>query len=192
MRKLLIATLGLALAGCASSRNPVELPAAAATQPSNAAVTAADFEKLWAAADLAARDLLFTPTRQDRRAGLYETEPLLSGQFFEPWRRDAISAADRAQSSLASIRRTLTIKIDKAEDGSFVAKPRVKVERYALAERRVTTSAGYRSVFRDRNTSFGTIETDAGLTLPQSYWYEVGNDPTLEQYVANAIGRRLK
>jgi hypothetical protein len=183
--------LAATLIGCAST--PPETPRElAATQPSNATVTSADFEKLWRAADLASRDLLFMPARQDRRAGLYETAPVTSGQWFEPWRRDAITPAARTQSSLATIRRTIRVKVDKAADGSFVAKPTVLVERYALAERRITTSAGYRTVFRERNTNFGTIETDAGLELPASYWYAVGNDPVLEEYVARAMNQQLK
>ena len=66
------------------------------------------------------------------------------------------------------------------------------IERYALAERRITTSAGYRTVFRERNTNFGTIETDAGLELPPSYWYTVGNDPELERHLAEAIEKQLR
>lgn len=197
MKAALTLLAALAL-GCASSPEASSVATTspttqdATTQPSNVTVTANDFDKLWTAADLAARDLLFMPGRQDRRAGIYQTEPTLSGQFFEPWREDAITASARSQSSLASIRRTITVKIDKQPDGTFVARPSVLVERYALAERRITTSAGYRTVFRDRNTSFGSIETDNGLILPPSYWYSVGNDPVLEQYVANAMERQLK
>jgi hypothetical protein len=179
------------LTGCTATppESPKEI---AATQPSNVSVSDADFEKLWHAADIASRDLLFMPARQDRRAGLYETEPVTSGQWFEPWRRDAITPSQRTQSSLASIRRTIKVKFEKAADGTFVAKPTVLVERYALAERRITSAAGYRTVFRDKNTNYGTIETDAGLELPPSYWFSIGNDPVLEAYVARAMTDQLK
>ena len=188
---LLGITLLLALAtGCASSWRETsgEL---AATQPSEVSVSAANFDKLWRAADLAARDLLFMPQTQDRRAGIYETEPVTSGQWFEPWRRDAITPRQRTQSSLATIRRTIRVEFDKADDGTYVARPSVLVERYALAERRITTSAGYRSVFREENTTLGTIETDAGLVLLPSYWYPIGNDPVLEARLAKAMAANL-
>lgn len=191
IRNIVASTVLVLVAGCASTPAP-NATEVAATQPSNVSVSSGDFEKLWRAADLAARDLLFVPARQDRRAGLYVTEPMTSGQWFEPWRRDAITPAQRTQSSLATIRRTIRVKIEKASDGQFVARPSVIVERYSLAERRITTSAAYSTVFRERNTSFGTIETDAGLTLPPSYWYEVGSDPTLEKYFARATEDQLK
>lgn len=194
----------LCLAGChsagsgvAPSTQPIEaevLPPAS-TQPSTVAVRDADFDRLWTAGDAIARSLLFRPGLQDRRGGVYQTEPMLSAQWFEPWRRELRTTDAKVQSSVASIRRTLTVKIDRAEDGTFVARPEVLIERYSLAERRVTTSAGYHSVFNARTRrsrgTVGTIESDAGLLLPDSYWYSVGNDPDLERYVADKMRGRL-
>jgi hypothetical protein len=192
-----------AFAGCASpspnavpSTQPIEakvLPPAS-TQPSNVGVAGEDFDRLWQASDAVARSLLFRPGLQDRRGGVYQTEPMLSAQWFEPWRRELRTADAHVQSSVATIRRTLTVKIDRQPDGTFLAKPEVVIERYSLSERRVTSSAGYHSVFRERNrrsASYGTAESDAGLVLPDSYWYAVGNDPDLERYVADKIRGRL-
>ena len=206
MRRATIFLLTLTVAGCASSipsafapasTQPVEasvLPPAS-TQPSFVVVRDADFDRLWFAGDAIARSLLFRPALQDRRGGVYQTEPMVSAQWFEPWRRELRTLDAKVQSSVASIRRTLTVKIDRAEDGTFVARPEVLIERYSLAERRVTTSAGYHSVFNARTRksrgSSGTIESDAGLDLPDLYWYPVGNDPDLERYIAEKMQRRL-
>jgi hypothetical protein len=202
--RFLIVFAATAAAGCASMRNdavpstqPFEakvLPPAS-TRPSNVAVTHADFDRLWAASDAVARSLLFRPALQDRRGGVYQTEPMLSGQWFEPWRRELRSLDAVVQSSLASIRRTITFRIDRNADGTYAVRPEVLIERYSLAERRVTNSAGYGSIFRQRNrrnSSYGTPESDAGVYLPDSYWYPVGNDPDLERHLAEKIRAHLK
>lgn len=181
-----------------SSTQPIEakiLPPAS-TQPSDVSVASADFDRLWAAGDAVARSLLFRPALQDRRGGLYQTEPMLSAQWFEPWRRELRTADAKVQSSVASIRRTLIVHIERGEggEGGFVARPEVLIERFSLAERRVTTSAGYHSIFRERTRrsgGTGTAESDAGVLLPDSYWYPVGNDPDLERYVADKMRGRL-
>lgn len=192
------------LAGCAGERAalPSQEPSLAdanlesspATRPSDVEVHAATFDALWDAGDAVARSLLFKPELEDRRAGLYQTEPMLSAQWFEPWRRDVRTVGGVVQSSLATIRRTLSIQIDRDPSGGFVARPHVLIERYSLSERRVTNSASYRSVFRARTRrtpGTGTPETDAGLNLPDSFWYPVGNDPVLEQAVAEKMADRL-
>lgn len=183
---LSVLTLAAGLAGCTSAP-----PRSAATQPSGVSVATTDFERLMKVTDDVSRDLLFTPAVQDFRSGLYRTEPMLSAQWFEFWRRDTQTASDLAESSLARIRRTLTVRIEKDAGGQFVAKPEVLVERYSLAERRLTTAAGYRSIFRERYRPTGNSLTDAGIAAPDAYWYAVGNDPELERYVAQKIQQRL-
>lgn len=189
MRRLLILTSILAfgaLAGCTSAP-----PRSAATQPSGVSVAGGDFEKLMNASEEVARDLFFQPAVRDYRAGLFRTEPTISAQWFEFWRSDIRTSDDAAESSLGKVRRTLTVRIEKDDSGAFVAKPDVQVERYSLAERRLTTAAGYRYIYRDRYVATGNSLTDAGIIAPDAYWYAIGNDPALERYVAEKIQARL-
>jgi hypothetical protein len=179
-------TLAAAVGGCTSAP-----PRSATTQPSGATAVATDFDRLMNATDDVSRDLLFKPAVQDYRSGLYRTEPMISAQWFEIWRADVRTSSDAAESSLSKVRRTLTVRIEKDEAGKFIAKPDVLVERYSLAERRLTTAAGYRSIFRERYRSTGNSLTDAGVLAPDAYWYSVGNDPELERYVARKIEERL-
>ncbi len=183
---LLIAAL---LAGCARQHraaSPATAPAVAENR-----VTSRDFEQLWDAAADVARDRMFTIDRRDYRGGVLTTEPMVSAQFFEPWRRDALTADAVAESSLATIRRTIRFQFTRDDEtGTFAVVPHVLVERYALAERRITNSMLYRAAFR-RTTATGTRETDRGVELPQRYWYRVGNDPVLEKDLAAALRRRV-
>jgi hypothetical protein len=134
---------------------------------------------------------MFVIDQRDYRGGVLTTEPLLSAQFFEPWRRDALKAEDVAESSLASIRRTIRFEFTRNDDGTFSVVPHVLVERYAATERRITNAMMYRAAFR-RTTATGTRERDRGIELPQRYWYRTGNDPELEKSLAEALRRRLR
>ena len=180
-------------AGCTSpqrDRYSTTRPTTNAAPALKVTVTARNFDRLWAACADAARDRQFTLDRQDYRGGVLTTAPLVSGQFFEPWRRDTLTADAAAESSLATIRRTLRFEFTRHENGAFSVVPRVQVERYSLAERRITSAMLYRSAFR-KTTATGTRESDRGIPLPARYWYSIGNDPVLEKDLAEAVRRRI-
>jgi hypothetical protein len=204
---LVMLTATLIAAGCAGSGRANAPTALAATQPttgpstqaffpttaptpSQNIVTSHNFDRLWNAAADAARDRLFTIDRRDYRGGVLTTDPLVSAQFFEPWRRDATTASDVAESSLATIRRTIRFEFKRNADQTFSVVPHVLVERYSSSERRITNAMLYRAAFR-RTTATGTRETDKGVELPQRYWYRVGSDPVLERHLAEAVRKKL-
>ncbi len=195
MRNALVAFAAIAITcatGCANpSRRNDPTSQRATTSPSvdAATVTARDFDRLWRACADAARDRQFTIDRQDYRGGVLTTAPLVSAQFFEPWRRDTLTAEAVAESSLATIRRIVRFEFARTENG-FSVVPHVQVERYSLAERRITSAMLYRSAFR-KTTATGTRESDRGAPLPARYWYRIGNDPVLEKEFAQAVRRRL-
>lgn len=183
---LTVVCLAGLLGGCSSAP-----PRSATTQPSGVLVAGNDFDVLMNVTEEVSRDLLFKPAVRDYRAGLFRTEPTISAQWFEFWRKDIRTSHDAAESSLGKVRRTLTVQIEKNDAGAFVAKPSVLVERFSLSERRLTTAAGYRSIYRERYVATGNSLTDSGIIVPDSYWYSVGHDPELERYVAQQIEQRL-
>jgi hypothetical protein len=179
--------------GCAN-RPPKEATATATTSPTTLpaapTVTSANFDRLWNACADVARDRQFVIDRQDYRGGVLTTSPLISAQFFEPWRRDALTGDAVAESSLASIRRTIRFDFERRDDGTFSVVPSVTVERYSAAERRITSAMLYRSAFR-KTTATGTRESDRGIAIPGRYWYRIGSDPVLEKDLAEAVRRRV-
>jgi hypothetical protein len=195
---LMILTMVLLCSGCATSASRAQTggdPAAAKpARPSQApGIVHDDFDALWNAAEAAVRKRLFRIARTDYRAGILTTEPMVSKQFFELWRTDAVTAGDVAESSLATVRRTIEIEIEPTEDGRFRATPSVLVERYSAAERRITSAVFYRSLFRRQAVrASGTRETDRGIILPGRYWYEIGDDRALERELRQSIRSRLK
>ena len=164
-------------------------------QPAPASARSSDFQRLWTAAEDVARDFLFRLDRQDYRAGLLTTRPMVSAQWFEPWRRDVRTAADRNESSLATIRRTIRFEFERLDDGEYRVTPKVLVERQALAEQRITSAVGYRQYFRrpirPQDRPRGTRESDVGIYLPNRYWYPVGRDHEFERALAQAIEKQV-
>jgi hypothetical protein len=166
-------------------------PAYWLAKPAVESIDAADFDKLWNASACAARDLLFQIDREDRRSGLLTSTPSVSPQWFEPWRRELQTFDDLKQSSAATIRRTLYFNIDRSGNGYRVT-PKVLVERQAIVERRVSGQLT-RSYFRNDPAAgtTGSRAADAGVLLPDSYWYAIGRDEPLEQELARRIREQL-
>ena len=204
----LVLLLAAALAGCVTQpQNPAATQPATAIdlattqpsywldQPAPASATSHDFQRLWTASEGVARDFLFRLDRQDFRAGLLTTRPMVSAQWFEPWRREVRTAKDRNESSLATVRRTIRFQFDRLDDGSYRVTPRVLVERQSLAEQRITSSVvdqGYfRRPLRSQDRPRGTRESDVGVLLPNRYWYPIGRDAALEKALAEAVQKEV-
>ncbi|MBV8781750.1 MAG: hypothetical protein JO353_10170 [Phycisphaerae bacterium] len=165
-------------------------------QPAAASVSSPSFDRLWSAAEQVARNYLFSLDRQDYRQGVLTTVPLVSAQWFEPWRRDLNTLHDYEESNLASIRRTIRVDFVNNQDGTFTATPRVIVERKTMAEIRITAITSYRSVFvpaaKARDQQVGTTESDLGVQLPRQYWYALGRDQNFERVIADKMEQQLK
>jgi hypothetical protein len=156
------------------------------SQPAAAIAESASFDSLFAAARLVAVDNYFTIDRSDYRDGLMTTFPLVSKQFFEFWRHDVIGAKAVAESSLATIRRTIHFQIIRLPNGRYRLLPKVLIERYCIPERRITTVAQYDSIFSPSGqTRYSDVEP-AQRTFP-AYWYAVGRDADLEKFLATEI-----
>lgn len=158
-------------------------------QPAIAHVHSDQFQPLWNACRDSARDRFFNIDRNDYREGLLTTFPVISQQFFEPWRRDTGDGRELLQSSLATVRRTLRFEFER--DGDFwTVTPKVVVERFSLAERRITSVTQYRTIVQ------GATEPDRlgpdGQRIANSYWYAIGRDTALEQTLADEIHGRIE
>ncbi len=146
---VLVPLFAVMLSGCITSdrsrpqgRRVTDLPktdAEPATylgKPAAATVTAGDFDTLWQSIYRVTRNAGFKPDRQDYRLGLLTSLPLVSGQFFEPWRMDTGDLFGRAESSLATVRRTVRWEVTRDDSGKFTATPKVLIERYSVIEHR--------------------------------------------------------
>lgn len=166
-------------------------------QPGVASVEGSGFQTLWNTAEDVARSYFFKIDRIDYREGVLTTEPMVSAQFFEPWRRDVQTIDDSLESSLATVRRTVRFEFTKLDNGSYRVVPKVLVERRSIAEQRITSVVLYRQTFKrpvttGKKAPSGTHETDVGVYLPARYWYPIGRDQTLEKSIAERMESHLK
>ncbi len=158
-------------------------------QPANVHVPARDYDRLFAACQKAAHGYFFKVDRTDYREGVITTHPNTSAQFFELWRPDNSTYHDIMQSSLGTMRRTIRIEIEPQVDGSFLATPKVLVERETVVGRRVTAVVKYRESMI--GNAGGSPETALMKDAAVKYWYAVGRDPQLERRVADSILENL-
>ena len=182
MRIVFVMSLMLLTAGCIGNRpaNP------AATQP----VTAVDpqlaekeywlakpataevrgaFEPLWEASEEAAHEFLFRIDRRDQRSGLLTTEPMISKQWWEFWRKDAGTFKDAKEATLANIRRTIFFQFRKEPDGTYAVTPKVLVEKESKVDPKYKQD----------------------IEGPSTYWYALRRDEVVEKRVADCIRKHL-
>lgn len=136
-------------------------------QPTTAEVRGA-FEPLWEACEDAAHEFLFKIDRRDQRSGLLTTQPMITKQWWEWWRKDAGRFRDTQEATLASIRRTIFFQFKKDGDAYSVT-PKVLVERESKVDPK------YKS----------------DIEGPSTYWYSLRRDEALEKKVAKAIREHL-
>jgi hypothetical protein len=205
----IVCCVTLVVAGCIghpanpAQTVPVTVTDTSATQPvywydrpATVTVGAANFDKLWHAAEEAARLHGFRIDREERRTGLLTTEPLISSQFFEFWRRDVLTVEDSARASLATHRRTLRFEFEKLPDGRYEVTPKALVERQSVTERRITSVVLYKGSVSGSGSAGdiprGTREADEGILVPPRFWYAIGRDEALEKSVAATIRGQLR
>ena len=161
-------------------------------RPANASATSDDYDAMWDACIESVRYRGFKPDLQDYREGILTTQPLVSKQIFEIWRRDVTTINDQVESTLATTRRIIRFEISRGPaDDTFTCVPKVLVEHYAAAERRITAIQRYREAFSLTNVQ-GSKERDRGIDIPPEYWYTTGRDAAMEKQLAEAIEARVK
>ena len=190
---------GCLLPGCAAPNVPPPYadprtaePSYWLNQPAAARVVAGDFESLWGACRRAALGASFTMDRVDLRGGLMTTLPQISKQFFEVWRNDVGTAADVLESSLHSVRRTLRFEVRRLDDGRYEAVPKVLVEHFSFAERRVTSVSRFAEIFTVEQVEGSRARDKLGGDLPDAYWYATRRDTALEKRLADSVRRDLR
>jgi hypothetical protein len=128
-------------------------------------------------------DILYPDTKEGRVA----TDPLTGAQWFEFWRGDTVTAADRLESSLHTIRRTATVTVTPGPRGSQVA---VQVAK----ERLSAPGTSPQSVGQTYNL-FSPSKTDLARQdeFKETYFAYVpmGRDDALEQKILEQIQAHL-
>jgi hypothetical protein len=202
MRRLaLVILVCISAAGCINTRKPATQPVTAidpaqATpgywlgQPAVITVQGKDFNSLWDSTERVARDYYFVIDRADQRLALMTTEPLVSKQIFEFWRKDVPRLHDQVEASLATVRRTARFEVSRTPQGTYVLTPKVLVERFSAEEHRVTAALNVNEIY---SKPISEVErASEGKNWPSQYWYAIGRDKALESKLGEAIRKRMR
>ena len=151
----------------------------------NPAVFKSGSEELWTACkdELTARG--FSIGFQNRKAGIIETNPLTSKQWFEFWRNDVVDSSSTIKSSMHTTNRVITLNIN-SDDSSVecTAKINRQYDKYTEKAPPVITEDSLIA------TSYILIREDDNKT-PKT-WAYIGRDSKLEQSILQSISKRIK
>jgi len=127
------------------------------------------FDPLWETCEQTAQDYRFNIDRRDQRSGLLTTQPLITKQWWEFWRKDAGTLKDTQEATLATIRRTIFFRFKKEPDGSYSVTPKVLVEKESKVDPKYK----------------------ADIEGPSTYWYPIRRDLVLEKRIAESVRKRV-
>jgi hypothetical protein len=185
---LMLALVAGLSAGCANYTQP------AGQQPQQT-LAQQNFETMWSGSLEVLRKYNFNVDRQDRRAGLITTHPMIGQQWFEFWRKDAVTRRDVAEGSLQEIYRIATIRIQPCSDGSsqYAANVEVMTERSDRTDREIDSVTQVYRMFilsgntRDRHEML--LERRTGDD-PKAVIAPLGRDKELEAKIAADIAKQ--
>lgn len=174
------------LIACAGCHRPVK-PVEPLTQTVSVA-NASGVDRLWEGAQEELRRHRFKLDRVDRRSGIITTFPVTSESFFEFWRHDVDSSYDRMESTLRTVRRTVTIRIDQdAEDSAAVLTVTVARDLFSTPERQFNSSAASLRVF---SSALPGVAGEPRLSRADDYWIADGRDGAMERRLLERIIER--
>lgn len=171
--------MGLALvAGCATAQKPA---------PKGGSVNIADIS-VAEAIDTAQAALIrmhFVIEKADPVQGVIRTKPLTGAQFFELWRSDNVGAAQTAEASLHTLRRSVELRVQPS-GSELRIDCTVRVQRLSLPANEVASvSQAYRMYSRSTPTIQRLElepEQQEGLA-----WIDLGEDPALAERILERI-----
>jgi hypothetical protein len=171
--------------GCARHTEPV-------VAPEQMRVGEPAFAATWEATKDVLRDYRFELDRQDRRAGVITTDPLLGRHGPEFWRKDAATQRDVCEGTLQTVYRTATVEIIGGSDG-YEPVVRVEVARSDRRTPQVSSTSEAFSLFRlpggGEERSRYLMGYEEAEEAPAGGLTPLGRDETLEQQLAADIRR---
>lgn len=170
----------LVLTGCASA------PTARAqnTQPmAPIFVQGSNEQVIWERAVDVLHEYPFRIKRENKVAGVIETEYKVGSGLCEPWHKESIGFDERLESSLQSIRRKVVLNLRRVEGGYFVDVEAFK-EQEDLPGLAANSAGG--ATFLEHSPLKRDYNLVVGQSAP-SQWIPIGRDLALEQDLSNRL-----
>lgn len=144
-----------------------------------------DPDQLWLQSQTELRARGFDLENVDRRAGIIETAPRTSSQWYEFWARDVVTWQGRAESSLHTLRRSVRLQMQADPGNNCQLSCQAMVDREVVAPAVVSGSARANSIFAGAAGRMPTLKSP-GDQQP-SQWVSLGRDSDLEQDILQSI-----
>lgn len=129
----------------------------------------------------------FSIEKENRLDGTLETAYLTGAGLLEPWHHDSVTPAERLESSLQSIRRKVTVRLQPAAGGFNVT---VEVTKEREDPREPTRHSPGAATFPESRPLQRDLNLVLGASTPPG-WIRLGRDPILEQALLKAIRQQL-
>ena len=123
----------------------------------------------------------FTISQMDTSKGTLATNPLPGAQFFEFWRKDAVNSKSLVESSLHTLRRSVTLEFSEQGAGTL-ARCQVLTERLSVPNRQVAGHSRAHGLLTESSQSRPTMQLSQSQK-DQMAWLPLGYDPDLAQFI---------
>ncbi len=140
-----------------------------------------DMTRAMDAAEKILGQMHFTISQMDRSTGTLVTNPLPGAQFFEFWRKDAVNARSMAESSLHTLRRSVTLEFSE-EATDVLALCHVLTERLNVPNRDVAGHSRAYGMLTESSPSMPTLRLSQSQK-DQMAWIPLGYDRDLAQSI---------
>jgi hypothetical protein len=131
----------------------------------------------------------FTIRQMDFSTGTLATNPLSGAQFFEFWRKDAVNCKSLTDSSLHTLRRSVTLEFTEQDAGTMVT-CHVLTERLSVPSREVAGQSSAYGILTESSPSRPTMKLSTEQKN-QMAWVSLGYDPDLAQSILYHIETEL-
>lgn len=183
-----ILATGVALTLAGACQRPIQPEG-----PTRSMVQAAgdeEFHALWEACQAVLRRHRFKIDRKDMRTGVITTFPQTSQSFLEFWRHDVDTPYDLAESTMRTVRRSVTIEISKPPGNSeYALEVTVNKQRLQAVERQINNAAAALRIF---SADLPTIAGKKFDPATDTIWTPVGRDGAMERRFVNLVLKRLQ
>jgi hypothetical protein len=163
---------------------------APSTGVSNPLAISCEPNALWQTSQAELKERGFRLDRVDRRSGVIDTFATTSGQWYEFWRRDVVGSEASAESSLQTVRRTVTVRMECGDNKECRLSCSVMVERLSVPGAVVSGNIKAQNIFRGAAGAMPSLHPTEEREAER--WIPEGSDLALEADILARIQERVR
>lgn len=148
-------------------------------------VRANNSEAVWEHAVDVLHAYQFPVERENRLDGQIESQYKVGSGVLEPWQFDSVTAGDKLESSLQSIRRRAVVNVSPVDGGYLVG---IEVQKEIEDPENVIVNAPGYATFRENTPLDRDLNIVVGPSTPTG-WIPLGRDGNLERSMLGTLSR---